>query len=239
MLTAPLDPTRGQSSQTRTAGATPIEPLLANRRGGEGEGEADIGAALASLITPLKSIFQYYCSAAIVGEDNPFQMAFFQLEAFMCDLKLPDGLSKTASPTVVSLFDDVNGPIKPQACELLHDDMSLMWGKFRDHVDNQQADHSSESRAGRGAGVCDAWSAIPTVARRAHSSRTRMTARRATSPERRCHGKGPDDASHWKVVADAEKSTCLMVFELMYSSCIRKDEVFHPRRNCRLHCMEE
>ena len=74
--------------------------------------EADIGAALASLITPLKSIFQYYCSAAIVGEDNPFQMAFFQLEAFMCDLKLPDGLSKTASPTAVALFDDVNGPTK-------------------------------------------------------------------------------------------------------------------------------
>ena len=72
--------------------------------------EADIGAALATLITPLKSIFQHYCSAAIVGEDNPFQMAFFQVEAYMADLKLPDGLSKTASKKVSQLFDDVNGP---------------------------------------------------------------------------------------------------------------------------------
>lgn len=74
--------------------------------------EADIGAALAELITPLKSMFQHYCSAAIVGEDNPFQMAFFQLEAFMSDLKLPDGLSKTANPKVAELFDDVNGASK-------------------------------------------------------------------------------------------------------------------------------
>ena len=76
--------------------------------------EADIGCALAEFVTPLKSIFQHYSSAAIVGEDNPFQMAFFQLEAFMADLKLPEGLSKTqpSHPKIAELFDDANGPSK-------------------------------------------------------------------------------------------------------------------------------
>lgn len=71
--------------------------------------ETDIGCQLAEHVHAMKAIFQFYCSAAVVGSNNPFMMSMGQVEEFMMALKLPDGLSDSGSMVIQKLFEQVNG----------------------------------------------------------------------------------------------------------------------------------
>ena len=71
--------------------------------------DADIGSQLCSSYGDMKSIFQHYCSAAAVGENNPFQMSMTQVNEFMEALKLPDGLSSPGNTVIDEIFSKCNG----------------------------------------------------------------------------------------------------------------------------------
>jgi hypothetical protein len=71
--------------------------------------EADVGRQIAERVHILRAVFQHYCSAAVVGANNPFMMSISQVEEFMEALDLPGGLSENGSLIMQRLFDQVNG----------------------------------------------------------------------------------------------------------------------------------
>jgi hypothetical protein len=94
--------------------------------------ETDIGSQLVSRYGELKNVFQFYCSAAAVGENNPFILSLTQLNEYVGALKLPGGLSEPGDPVIDGMWAKC---CAPTLCRFKLDGKGEVTGALRPDAD--------------------------------------------------------------------------------------------------------